>query len=141
MPKAIFGVLFAVAICAIAAGGHRSDPSADSNAPPEFVAPARATSINKSDKLQTFVESDFELPKQITEVSFVAAQQEPQPAPPISRPKQGPDFVPRHWHEPYASKPEAQKRASAAKKPSSDPPKKLKRVWRRNAQPMDLPHS
>ncbi|WP_369722024.1 hypothetical protein AB8Z38_34650 [Bradyrhizobium sp. LLZ17] len=116
MPKAIFGVLFAVAICAIAAGGHRSDPSADSNAPPEFVAPARATSINKSDKLQTFVESDFELPKQITEVSFVAAQQEPQPAPPISRPKQGPDFVPRHWHEPYASKPEAQKRASAAKK-------------------------
>jgi hypothetical protein len=118
MPKAIvFGVLGVVAICAIAAGGHRSDPTAESDAPPQFAAPPLATITNKSDRLQTIVESDVDLPKQITEVSFVPVQQEPQPAAPISRPRQSPDFVPRHWHDPYASKPEAQKRASVAKKP------------------------
>jgi hypothetical protein len=118
MPRAIvFGVLGVVAICAIASGGHRSDPTAESEAPPEFIAPAPAASTNKSDKLQTLVEREVELPKQITEVSFVATQQEPQPAPPVTRPRQSPDFVARHWHDPYASKPESQKRASVAKKP------------------------
>jgi hypothetical protein len=75
--------------------------------------------------LQTLVGRDDELPKQITEASFVAAQQAAQPASPVTRPKQAPDFVPRHWHDPYASQPEAKKLASSAKKSAKRPEDKL----------------
>jgi len=67
--------------------------------------------------LETLTAQDLALPKQITEVSFVASRQEPLPAPSISRSSPPPDFIPRHWHDPYASKPDAQKRATVAKKP------------------------
>jgi hypothetical protein len=117
MPRAIaFGVLGLVAICAIVIGGRRSDPSQQSDALLEFVAPSPAVITNKSDRLQALVERGAELPGQIMEVSFLAVQQDPQPDLPIGRAKQPPDFVPRHWRDPYALKPEAQKRASIAKK-------------------------
>lgn len=84
---------------------------------PQFAASPSAATTNKSKRLQILVERDVELPKQKTEASFVAVQQEAQPAPPISDPRQSPDFGPRHWHDPCASKAEAQKRAKVAKKP------------------------
>lgn len=126
MPRAlVLGVLGVIAIGSIAVGGRRSDPPPQSNAPLEFDAPVSVATANKSDRLQTLAEKDVELSKQITEVSFVVAQQTPQPAPPTSRPKPTPDFVPRHWHDPYASKPETQKRASVAKKSTKRSPDKV----------------
>jgi hypothetical protein len=117
MPKAIvLGVLGLVAICAIAAGGRRSDSPPQSEVLVVFAAPASAASTKKSDRLETLVVKDLDLPKQITEVSFIAAEQEPLPAPPINRPSPTPDFIPRHWRDPYAPKPEAQKHAGVAKK-------------------------
>jgi len=118
MPKAIvLGGLGLIAICAIAFGGRRSDPPPQSDEVLEFITPASAASTNKSDSLHTLTTQDLELPKQVTGVSFVAPRQEPLPVTPSGRPSQAPDFVPRHWRDPYASKPNAQRRASVAKKP------------------------
>ena len=117
MPKAIvLGVLGFVAVWAIAFGGRRSDPPPQSEVLVEFTAPASAASTKKSDRLETLLAKDLELPKQITEVSFVAAEREPLPAPPFGRPSRTPDFIPRHWRDPYAPKPEARKHAGVAKK-------------------------
>jgi len=118
MRKAVvLGVLGFVAICSIAFGGHRSETTIRSEPVVEFAAPVQAASTNKADRLQTLVERDVELPKQVAEVSFVTAHRETT-APPIkiSRSSQSFDFVPRHWRDPNAPKPEAQKRASLAKK-------------------------
>lgn len=125
MPKTIvLGILGSVAICSIVIGGRRSDAPPQSDALLAFVGPISTVTSNKSDRLPTLVESAVALPKQITEVSFVAVQQEPRPASPIIWPKPSPDFVPRHWHDPYASQPEAKKLASSAKKSARRPAEK-----------------
>lgn len=119
MRKAVvLGVLGFVAICSIVFGGHRSDATMKSEAVLDFPVPSQAATTNKADRLQTtLLERDLELPKRVVEASFVTPRPEPTaPSPKISRSSPPSDFVPRHWRDPYAPKPEAQKRGSATKK-------------------------
>lgn len=115
---AALGTLGVVAICAISVGGMRSEPLQNSE------VSMLAAPTNKADRLQSIVPKNSQPAVGGTEIKYGPDQQMAPPAP-ANRTSQTTDFVPRHWHDPYDTKPKVQKRAAAVKRQNKRPSEKI----------------